>query len=66
MSRYSIQGPPYPFAILPLTGADSGFEIGGRGDLGQDFLAYFGQFMGLFNEIGTKRGGRAPPLWIRP
>ena len=29
MSRYSTQGPPYPFAISPLTGADPGFEKGG-------------------------------------
>ena len=34
--------------------------------LGAHSQDIFGQFRGLFQEFGAKRGGRAPPpLWIR-
>ena len=50
--------------------ADTGFEKGGGAvTSGAPSQHFFGQFRGLFEEFGTKRGGRAPPapspLWIR-
>ena len=48
------------------TGTDPGFEKGG-GAVGSGarlhklFLTNVGQFRGLFNIFGTKRGERAPP-----
>ena len=50
------------FSQSSNAGADPGFGkgegAGGSGARPQDF---FGQFKGLFKEIGAKRGGRAPP-----
>ena len=46
-----------------MSGADPEFEKGGGvgGSPRQAFLTNVGQFRGLFNEFGTKRGGRATP-----
>ena len=51
--------------LLYLTGADLGFEKGGgAGGLGARPQDFFGQFRGLFKEIGAKRGGRGRPVAV--
>ena len=63
MSRYSIQGPHYPFAISPLTGADPGFEKGGIwGKIFWHILPNLGGFLMKLAQKGVGVRPLRPPL----
>ena len=52
--------------LTRVIGADPGFEKGGGAEgWGGSSQNFFGQFRTHFKESESKKGGRAPPLWIR-
>ena len=63
MSRYSIQGPHYPFAISPLTGADPGFEKGRGVETWDKIFWHISANLGEFlMKLAQKWMGVRPPV----